>query len=63
MAGTKDSSGERELIEPHKGDKRYQRRNDDGTFGESDDQSKSLSQDQKRQASGAKPRSQGDRGD
>jgi hypothetical protein len=36
---------ERELIEPHKGDKRYQRRKEDGTFGDSDDQSRSLSQD------------------
>ena len=28
---------QRELIKPH--EKRYQRRNEDGTFGESDDQS------------------------
>ena len=28
---------ERELIEPHPGDKRYQRRKEDGTFGESDE--------------------------
>lgn len=54
---------ERELIEPHKGDKRYQRRNEDGTFGESDDQSRSLSQDQRRDAKNEKPRNQGDRGD
>lgn len=63
MAGKKDSSGERELIEPHKGDKRYQRRNDDGTFGESDDQTRSLSQDQKRKSSTEKPKNQGDKGD
>lgn len=54
---------ERELNEPHKGDKRYQRRNDDGTFGESDDQSKSLSQDAHQHAKAKKPRNQGDRGD
>lgn len=54
---------QRELIEPHKGDKRYQRRNEDGTFGESDDQSRSLSQDQLRQASTSKPRNEGDKGD
>ena len=54
---------ERELIEPHKGDKRYQRRNEDGTFGESDDQSKSLSQDARRHAQTRKPRNEGDKGD
>ncbi|MFA9199974.1 MAG: hypothetical protein ACEQR8_02125 [Cypionkella sp.] len=59
MAG----KGERELIEPHKGDKRYVRRNEDGTFRESDDVSRSLSQDQKRKAKTSKPRNQGDRGD
>jgi hypothetical protein len=54
---------ERELIEPHKGDKRYQRRNDDGTFGESDDQSRSLSQDARQHSNTKKPRGQGDKGD
>lgn len=57
----KDSDGKRELIQPH--EKRYQRRNDDGTFGESDDMSKSLSQDQRRSAKGSKPKGQGDKGD
>ena len=55
--------GERELIKPHPGDKRYQRRNEDGTFGESDDQSESLSQDVREHAGTEKPRNQGDRGD
>lgn len=54
---------ERELIEPHKGDKRYQRRNDDGTFGESDDVSRSLSQDVRHHAKTKKPRNEGDKGD
>ena len=64
MAETKrDSDAKRELIEPQQGDKRYQRRNDDGTFGQSDDQSRSLSQDQRRKASSKKPRGQGDKGD
>ena len=54
---------ERELIEPHKGDKRFQRRNEDGTFGESDDVSKSLSQDVKQHSKTKKPRNQGDKGD
>lgn len=52
---------ERELIQPH--EKRYQRRNDDGTFGESDDLHKSLSQDDRKHAETKKPRNQGDRGD
>jgi hypothetical protein len=54
---------QRELIEPHKGDKRYQRRNEDGTFGESDDVSKSLSQDVRTHAKTRKPRNEGDKGD
>jgi hypothetical protein len=57
------SGGERELIEPHKGDKRYQRRNEDGTFGESDDVSRSLSQDVQRHSKTRKPHNQGDKGD
>ena len=61
MATRKDSDGKRELIEPH--EKRFQRRNDDGTFGKSDDQAKSLSQDVRKSAKAKKPRNQGDRGD
>ena len=57
----KDSDGQRELITPH--EKRYQRRNDDGTFGASDDQHKSLSADDRRKARSTKPRGQGDKGD
>lgn len=59
----KGNSGEREPVEPHKGDKRYQRRNEDGTFGESDDVSRSLSQDQKRKVVSKKPKNQGNKGD
>ena len=55
--------GERELVEPHSGDKRYQRRNDDGTFGDSDDQGQSLSQDVQQHAKTKKPKNEGDRGD
>jgi hypothetical protein len=54
---------QRELIEPRKGDKRFQRRNGDGTFGESDDQTASLRQDVKRHAETKKPRGEGDKGD
>ena len=52
---------ERELIQPH--EKRYQRRNDDGTFSDSDDQSKSLSADVKQHAKTKKPKNEGDKGD
>ena len=52
---------ERELIQPH--EKRYQRRNDDGTFADSDDQHRSLSQDDQRHAETRKPRNEGDKGD
>lgn len=55
--------GERELIEPHPGDKRYQRRDEEGKFSESDDQTRSLRQDVQRDAENEKPRNQGDRGD
>ena len=54
---------ERELIEPHKGDKRYQRRNEDGTFSDSDYVSESLSQDVKRHSKTEKPTNEGDKGD
>jgi hypothetical protein len=55
--------GQRELNEPHKGDKRFQRRNDDGTWGESDSVTKSLSQDVRQHSGSKKPKNQGDRGD
>lgn len=54
---------ERELNEPNKGDKRFQRRNEDGTFGESDDISESLSADVKQHAKTKKPKNEGDKGD
>ena len=49
---------ERELNQPH--EKRYQRRNPDGTWSDSDDQSKSLGGDVKQHE---KPRNEGDKGD
>ena len=58
-----DNSGKRELIEPHEGDKRYIRRDERGRIKESDDTSRSLSQDRKRQAKTASKPGQGDRGD
>jgi hypothetical protein len=53
----------RELIEPHKGDKRYARRDENGRFTEMDDVSRSLSQDQKRHAKTKSKPGHGDRGD
>ena len=44
-------------------DKRYVRRDDDGQFNESDDQSRSLSQDQRRDAETESEKGHGDRGD
>lgn len=56
-------ASKRELIEPNPGDKRYVRRDEDGKFKESDDVSRSLSQDVRKKAkTGVKP-GQGDRGD
>ena len=55
---------DRELIEPNEGDKRYVRRDDEGRFTDSqDDVSRSLSQDQKREARTESEKGQGDRGD
>ena len=56
-------AGKRELIEPHKGDKRYVRRDAQGRFSEVDDVGRSLSQDRKRQAKTVSKPGYGDRGD
>ncbi len=53
----------RELIEPHPGDKRYVRRDEQGQFSESDDVGRSLSTDRRRQAKAESKPGQGDRGD
>ncbi|SHJ52684.1 hypothetical protein SAMN02745146_3354 [Hymenobacter daecheongensis DSM 21074] len=53
----------RELIEPNEGDKRYVRRNDDGTFKESDDLNRSLSQDDRENAKTTAKPGHGDEGD
>jgi hypothetical protein len=55
-------SNERELIDTGT-DKRYVRRNDEGEFKESDDQSKSLGRDVRQHSDTEKPRNQGDKGD
>ena len=53
----------RELIEPHKGDKRYARRDENGRFTEMVDVGKSLSQDRKRESKTVSKPGYGDRGD
>lgn len=59
---TKRSSDKRELIEPN-GDKRYVKRDAEGKFKESDDVSRSLSADKKRQAKTKAKPGYGDKGD
>lgn len=53
----------RELIEPHKGDKRYVRRNKKGQFHEVDDVGRSLAADRRRKAKKVAKPGQGDKGD
>ena len=62
MAKATKSSGKRELIAPN-GDKRYIRRDEKGRITESDDQSRSLSQDMKKSAKTVSAPGQGDKGD
>lgn len=63
MPKSKKAGTKRELIEPHKGDKRYVRRKDDGTFGKTVDVGRSLSADKRTTAKKKVPKGQGDRGD
>ena len=56
-------ASKRELIEPNPGDKRYIRRDEQGRITESDDVSRSLSQDVRKDARNESPKGQGDRGD
>jgi hypothetical protein len=53
----------RELIEPHKGDKRYVRRSKGGQFKESDDVGRSLAADRRTKAATVAKKGEGDRGD
>jgi hypothetical protein len=57
-------ASKRELVEPHKGDKRYVRRDEQGHFTESQDNvSRALSADRRRKSKIVAPKRQGDRGD
>jgi hypothetical protein len=53
----------RELIEPHKGDKRYVRRNKKGEFKEVEDVGRSLAADRRRKAKAVSKPGYGDKGD
>jgi hypothetical protein len=61
-AAARKPAAKRELIAP-RGDKRYIRRDAQGRIKESDDVSRSLSQDRRRKAKTAAKAGQGDRGD
>ena len=56
-------SSKRELIEPHKGDKRFVRRDASGRFKESDDVGRSLAADRRQHAKTKAKPGQGDKGD
>jgi len=57
-------AGKRELIEPHRGDRRYIRRDERGRIQESDGVGRSLSQDRRlTQAKKIAKPGQGDKGD
>jgi hypothetical protein len=54
----------RETLQPHEGDKRYIRRDDEGQFSKDQvDEGRSLAQDRKQHAKTVVPPGQGDRGD
>jgi hypothetical protein len=56
-------TGKRELIEPHKGDKRYVRRDEKGEFKKEVDVGKSLAADRRQHSEHVAKPGQGDRGD
>ncbi|HJR68328.1 MAG TPA: hypothetical protein VJ802_18000 [Gemmatimonadaceae bacterium] len=56
-------AGDRELIEPNEGDKRYARRDEEGKFTEQDDVSRSIPKDRETDAENESEKGQGDRGD
>jgi hypothetical protein len=60
---TKSKTSKRTLIEPHKGDRRYVRRNKKGEFKKEVDVGRSLAADRRRNAKTTVKKGQGDRGD
>ncbi|HEX4632087.1 MAG TPA: hypothetical protein VH188_14100 [Chthoniobacterales bacterium] len=65
MAAKKKSSktSKRTLIEPHKGDRRYVRRNKKGEFKKEVDVGRSLAADRRTKSKTKVPKGQGGRGD
>ena len=59
----KKKTSKRTTIEPHKGDKRYVRRNKKGQFKNEVSVGRSLSADRRRKAKKTVAKGQGDRGD
>jgi hypothetical protein len=62
-AKTKSKTSKRTVIEPHKGDRRYARRNKQGEFKKQVSVGRSLAADRKRKAKTTVKKGQGDRGD
>ena len=56
-------AGKRELIVPHKGDRRYVRRDAQGRFSEVEDAGRSVAQDRRQHAKTVSKPGYGDRGD
>jgi hypothetical protein len=64
MAGsTKSKTSRRTVIEPHKGDRRYVRRDKQGQFKKEVNVGRSLAADRRRKAKTTAKKGQGDRGD
>lgn len=62
-ARKQSKTSKRTLIEPHKGDKRYARRNKTGEFKKEVDVGRSLAADRRSKAKTKVSKGQGDRGD
>lgn len=60
---TASKTGKRTLIEPHKGDRRYVRRNKKGEFKSEVNVGRSLAADRRRKSKTRAAKGQGDRGD
>jgi hypothetical protein len=61
--GTARKTSKRTLLEPHKGDRRYVRRNKQGEFKKEVNVGRSLAADRRRKSSKKVPKGQGDRGE
>ena len=62
-AKAKSKTSKRTVIEPHKGDRRYARRNKEGELKKQVSVGRSLAADRKRTAKTKVKKGQGDRGD